>query len=129
MVPPAAQRLIDRLHDSGRERATIFKIVSFGLVGVVNTAVDLGMFSLGYYLFGLPIVAANMFSWSVAVTCSYLLNSKITFSIDSQREHGNLSSVLRLFVLNHYRQRNSVEADETARDVVCARSRHGRGRG
>jgi putative flippase GtrA len=86
MVLPAAQRLIDRLHDSGRERATVFKIVSFGLIGVVNTVVDLSMFSVAYYLFGLPIVLANMFSWGVAVTCSYLLNSKITFSIDSQRE-------------------------------------------
>ena len=85
MVLTAAQRLIDRLHDSGRDRATMFKIVSFGLVGVVNTVVDLGVFSLGYYLFNLPIVVANMFSWSVAVTCSYLLNSKITFSIDSRR--------------------------------------------
>jgi predicted DNA-binding ribbon-helix-helix protein len=29
--------------------------------------------------------------------------SALVGSIDSQREHGNLSSVLRLFVLNHYR--------------------------
>jgi predicted DNA-binding ribbon-helix-helix protein len=37
--------------------------------------------------------------------------SDLVGSIDSQRAHGNLSSTLRLFVLNHYRQRNSVEAD------------------
>ena len=29
-------------------------------------------------------------------------------SIDSQRQHGNLSSAVRLFVLNHYRQRVKV---------------------
>ena len=86
MVLPVFHRLIDRLHSSARERATAFKVVSFGLVGVVNTAVDLSVFSLGYYALGLPIVVANMFSWAVAVTCSYLLNSKITFSIDSRRE-------------------------------------------
>jgi predicted DNA-binding ribbon-helix-helix protein len=40
------------------------------------------------------------------VTLSHLVGS-----IDSQREHGNLSSTVRLFVLNHYRQR--IEADET----------------
>jgi putative flippase GtrA len=34
----------------------------------------------------LSIVAANMLSWAVAVTCSYFLNSRITFSIDSHRE-------------------------------------------
>src|SRR5215510_3727767 len=86
MILPSAERLIDRLHESARERATMFKAVSFGLVGVVNTAVDFSVFSLGYYLLGLPIVAANMLSWAVAVTCSYILNSRITFSIDSRRE-------------------------------------------
>jgi predicted DNA-binding ribbon-helix-helix protein len=30
--------------------------------------------------------------------------SNLVGSIDSQREQGNLSSTLRLFVLNHYRQ-------------------------
>jgi predicted DNA-binding ribbon-helix-helix protein len=37
--------------------------------------------------------------------------SELVGSIDSQRQHGNLSSTVRLFVLNHYRRR--VEADET----------------
>jgi putative flippase GtrA len=86
MILPVVQRLIDRLHDSVRERATLFKAVSFGLIGVVNTAVDFSVFSLGYYLLDLPIVVANMLSWAVAVTCSYLLNSRITFSIDTRRE-------------------------------------------
>ena len=86
MILPVAQRLIDRLHDGARERATMFKAVSFGLIGVVNTAVDFSVFLLGYYLLDLPIVMANMLSWAVAVTCSYLLNSRITFSIDARRE-------------------------------------------
>jgi putative flippase GtrA len=86
MILPVAQRLIDRLHDGARERATMFKAVSFGLIGVVNTAVDFSVFSLGYYLLDLPIVVANMLSWAVAVTCSYLLNSRITFSIDARSE-------------------------------------------
>ena len=64
----------------------MFKLVSFGVIGVVNTVVDFGIFSFGYYVSGLPIVAANLISWAVAVTCSYLLNSRITFSIDAQRE-------------------------------------------
>jgi predicted DNA-binding ribbon-helix-helix protein len=42
--------------------------------------------------------------------------SDLVGSIDSQRQHGNLSSAVRLFVLNHYRQR--VEADETAHPAV-----------
>jgi predicted DNA-binding ribbon-helix-helix protein len=47
--------------------------------------------------------------------------SDLVGSIDSQRQHGNLSSAVRLFVLNHYRQR--VEAGETAHpDVRSATS-------
>jgi putative flippase GtrA len=86
MVLSLAQSLIERLHESARERATMFKAVSFGLIGFVNTAVDFGVFSLGYYGLGLPIIAANLASWVVAVSCSYVLNSTITFSIDSRRE-------------------------------------------
>jgi predicted DNA-binding ribbon-helix-helix protein len=40
--------------------------------------------------------------------------SNLVGSIDSQRQQGNLSSAVRLFVLEHYRQRHSAEADKTA---------------
>ena len=36
--------------------------------------------------------------------------SGLVGSIDSQRQHGNLSSAVRLFVFNHYRQRIEAEA-------------------
>jgi putative flippase GtrA len=86
MLPTAAQDLIDRLHVASRERATMFKAVSFGLIGFVNTAIDFGVFSFGYYLLGLPIVAANLLSWMFAVSASYVMNSMITFSVESGRE-------------------------------------------
>ena len=86
MIPSAAQYLLDRLHAASRDRATMFKAVSFGLIGFVNTAIDFGVFSFGYYFLGLPIVAANLLSWIVAVSGSYVLNSMITFSIESGRE-------------------------------------------
>jgi putative flippase GtrA len=86
MIPSAAQALIDRLHAVSRERATMFKAVSFGLIGFVNTAVDFAVFSFGYYFVGLPIVAANLLSWTIAVSGSYVLNSTITFSIESPRK-------------------------------------------
>jgi predicted DNA-binding ribbon-helix-helix protein len=40
--------------------------------------------------------------------------SSLVGSIDSQRQRGNLSSAVRLFVLEHYRQRSSAEANKTA---------------
>jgi putative flippase GtrA len=86
MIPSAAQDLIDRLRAASRERATMFKAVSFGLIGFVNTAIDFGVFSFGYYFLGLPIVAANLLSWMFAVSASYVMNSMITFSVESGRE-------------------------------------------
>jgi putative flippase GtrA len=86
MIMSAAQNLIDRLHAASRERATMFKAVSFGLIGFVNTAIDFGVFSFGYYFLGLPIIAANLLSWVFAVSTSYVLNSMITFSVESRRE-------------------------------------------
>ena len=85
MIPSGAQALIDRLYAASRGRATVFKAVSFGLIGFVNTAIDFGVFSFGYYLLELPILPANLLSWVVAVSSSYVLNSTITFSIESRR--------------------------------------------
>ena len=36
--------------------------------------------------------------------------SELVAVIDSERKHGNLSSVLRLFVLDHYRSRASANS-------------------
>jgi putative flippase GtrA len=61
------------------------KAVSFGLVGVVNTFIDFGVFWLGAWKFGLPLIAANTLSWIVAVSCSYVMNSMFTFAAESGR--------------------------------------------
>jgi predicted DNA-binding ribbon-helix-helix protein len=48
--------------------------------------------------------------------------SDIVATIDSERRHGNLSSAIRLFVLDHYRaQAEGQDAAKTARDVAAAR--------
>jgi putative flippase GtrA len=80
---PLVRRLVDRLAAAWHERAILLKAVSFGLVGLVNLAIDFGVFSLGYFYFALPIIAANVIAWTVAVTNSYVLNSLITFAPES----------------------------------------------
>jgi len=69
-----------------RERAIALKAMSFAAVGVVNSAVDFGVFSLAYYYFGLPIITANVMAWIVAVSGSYVMNSLTTFARESGRE-------------------------------------------
>jgi predicted DNA-binding ribbon-helix-helix protein len=49
--------------------------------------------------------------------------SDLVASIDTDRRHGNLSSAIRLFVLDHYRLHNGAEhiASSDTREVKSAR--------
>jgi putative flippase GtrA len=84
MTPPR-KTLRERLTVAWQERALLIKAISFGLVGLVNSAVDFAVFSFAYYYLGLPILAANTMAWIVAVTGSYVMNSTITFAAESGR--------------------------------------------
>ena len=64
------------------------KAVSFGLVGVVNTGVDFCIFWVAAQHFGLPLVVANVISWTIAVSGSYVMNSMFTFAAESGRKLG-----------------------------------------
>jgi predicted DNA-binding ribbon-helix-helix protein len=45
--------------------------------------------------------------------------SDLVGAIDAERQHGNLSSAIRLFVLEHYQTRGDGEPDE-AREMLSA---------
>jgi putative flippase GtrA len=79
-------RLTDRLLTAWHERAIALKALSFAIVGLVNSAVDFGVFSFAYYYLALPIITANVMSWIVAVSGSYVMNSLTTFARESGRE-------------------------------------------
>jgi putative flippase GtrA len=76
----------ERLIAAWHERAIALKAISFAAVGVVNSAVDFGVFSFAYYHLELPIVTANFMAWIVAVSGSYVMNSLTTFARESGRE-------------------------------------------
>jgi putative flippase GtrA len=84
------------------------KAISFALIGVVNVVIDTSVFLLAYaYLKAdaaalrpldalaqwcacvnhdtLVLITANTMSWVVAVSCSYAMNSFITFAAESGR--------------------------------------------
>ena len=67
-------------------RAVSLKAVVFALIGVVNTAVDYGVFLAAHAALDLSLVVANMLSWIIAVSSSYILNSTITFAAESGRK-------------------------------------------
>jgi putative flippase GtrA len=61
------------------------KAGSFAAVGVVNTLVDFAIFAAAVTMLGLPLVPANVLSWSIAVSGSYVMNSYTTFAAESGR--------------------------------------------
>jgi putative flippase GtrA len=79
-------RPIDRLRTAWRQRGAALKAVSFGLIGVANTAVDACIFFLALATLTSSLIAANVLSWLVAASGSYVMNSFITFARESGRE-------------------------------------------
>jgi putative flippase GtrA len=86
MSAPETNSPVRRLTRALRDRAFITKAASFGAIGVVNSAVDFAVFTLAFVWLALPIVPANLMSWAVAVTSSYVLNSMFTFAAESGRK-------------------------------------------
>lgn len=107
-MAPASPSEPARARPAAGARRLSVKAISFALIGVVNTAVDYTVFLLmravlsgsavAVSLFGalgdfchcgssatVMLVAANVVSWTVAVSGSYIMNSSITFAAESGR--------------------------------------------
>ena len=63
----------------------VSKLISFGAIGLGNTVIDLAIFTFTYQVLNLPLVPANVLAWLVAVSVSYVMNTKITFRAESGR--------------------------------------------
>ena len=61
------------------------KMATFGLVGLGNAMIDLAVFTLAYQVLAVPLIPSNVIAWAVAVSCSYVLNTMITFRAESGR--------------------------------------------
>jgi putative flippase GtrA len=62
------------------------KAATFGIVGLVNTGLDFGIFWTAVQQFGWPLIPANVLAWLIAVSGSYVMNSFITFAAESGRK-------------------------------------------
>jgi putative flippase GtrA len=81
--PP--QSLITRVLRVIRDPILLKKVFSFGVIGVANALVDLGVFLLALRYVTSSLVIANVIAWMVAVSGSYVLNSVFTFAAESGR--------------------------------------------
>src|SRR5262245_4312416 len=85
-LPAPLDRLVLRLVRAWEERAVVLKAASFAGVGVINSLVDFGIFLAAFYVLKLPLIPANVLAWLVAVSCSYVMNSYVTFAAESGRK-------------------------------------------
>lgn len=54
--------------------------ILYCLIGVINTCVDLGVYTLLQYL-GVHYLVANIISYHCGIVCSFLLNRMVNFKI------------------------------------------------
>src|SRR5882757_1941824 len=85
-MPPPLEALSLRVFPDPGRRAVALKAVSFAMVGVINASVDFGVFSFFYFYLAFPIILANLISWFIAVSGSYVMNSMTTFAAESGRK-------------------------------------------
>ncbi|MEJ6396238.1 GtrA family protein [Gymnodinialimonas sp. 2305UL16-5] len=75
-------------------RDTIRQAISFGLVGVLNTAIGFGTIVLAQTVFGLPPVVSNILGYAAGLTNSFFMNRAITFRGASR----DLAAAIRFLV-------------------------------
>ena len=62
-----------------QHRVEIARFVKFGIVGTIGAVVDFTVLNLAYRVFGLPLVAANTLSFTLAVLSNFTWNWLWTF--------------------------------------------------
>ena len=76
--------------------ATIKQFIKFGLVGISNTLISLGMYYLLYFL-GVNYLIANTVGFVVSVLNSYYWNNKYVFK---KTQKGHLKPLIKTFLLS-----------------------------
>lgn len=73
------------------------RLMKFGLVGLLNTGIDLGVFTL-LIMGGMSVISAQIISYSCGVLNSYIMNSQWTFR--EERARKNRHAPLRFIIVN-----------------------------
>lgn len=84
-------KLLNQIAAAWRNRAIAIKLMAFASIGILNTAIDVSVFTVAYKFLAMPLIPANVLSWLIAVSGSYAMNTKITFG----RETGGTLSYNR----------------------------------
>ena len=84
-----------RMKKTRKNQKSLWEVVKFAVVGVLNTLVDMGVFAVLNTLLGVNILVAQFFAYTAGIVNSYLFNSNWTFKGSKTK-----SEVIRFVVLN-----------------------------
>jgi putative flippase GtrA len=76
-TPLSISAALTILYSQNRKEANRF--IKFAIVGTIGAAVDFSVLNLAYKAFGLPLVAANTLSFTLAVLSNFTWNRLWTF--------------------------------------------------
>lgn len=74
-------------------RKNLLQLLRFCVVGIGNTAVDLGVF-FALNFAGVPYLIAQVLAYSAGVVNSFVLNRKWTFRVEGKTNWGEMSGFL-----------------------------------
>ncbi|MGI6028357.1 MAG: GtrA family protein [Candidatus Heteroscillospira sp.] len=77
------------------------RVIKFGAVGIVNTAVDFLVFTMASELLVMKPAGAQSLGYGAGIVCSFVLNRFVTFS-DAKKERGagQFMRIVRFLVVN-----------------------------
>lgn len=64
----------------------IEQIIKFGIVGVIATIIDWGIYYICYNYFGIDYRIANVIGFSISVIFNYLASVKYVFEVDKNKD-------------------------------------------
>ena len=64
----------------------IKQIIKFGIVGVIATIIDWGIYYICYHYFGIDYKLANVLGFSVSVVFNYLISVRYVFNVDKEKD-------------------------------------------
>ena len=85
-------KIITTTSPAGSDLARVSK---FSAVGIVNTAIDFGLYNVMFAVFGLSIIVANLISTTVAMVFSFFANRHVVF----EAGHGRAARQAVLFLV------------------------------
>ena len=80
-------------------RSKLERPLKFAIVGAMNTAIDIVLFTLLFYLCNIHIIIANSLSYGAGIVNSYYMNYNWTFA-DRKTKKESVKKIVKFIILN-----------------------------